>query len=167
MTVESLVTGGARRMLPWFGAYPVGVDWIVDGFPRPPHVCWLGVWHSVIMDSLKEELEYERVEIYSPPRSGLPREWQETLLAMVRWEIAVAMELEIPRTYSPPSAVRDKLFAEFQNPFVPIVDIWRCGVRISGSFMNSDLDPIALHVFAGALVPWDQSGAFGVRRKWK
>lgn len=132
-SVEFLLVELGRRLLPWHGAIPDTVSWI--GVLHAPDSDYVTHWMAEIGDELAEELpELARAldEIRAP---GL----QDRILIMCRnavlWEVAVGQRLHIADYNANPRDVRGRPYADFENPFLCAVDLWRCGAHFVGAFM--------------------------------
>ncbi len=147
--VESLVLEAGDRLTAWFGTLPGGFDWIVTR-GGPPQVTDLGYWLDTAAWSAHSALETEGVAVDFRPEPALPKLWTEALVSDLEWQMAVQLNLTVPRDFRPPSAIADRPFALLRNPFRPILDLWRCGVMLAASF--SSAEPTAtLFVNADAL----------------
>jgi hypothetical protein len=141
--VEATVLKLATRLTPWFGQAPVGFDWVVSlaGAPVVPD---LGYWLSTVQYALDESLtEHGQMLPSSSTQRDLPKFWLETAANAVKWELAVLYKLTVPGSYNPPAATRDQPYASFQNPFLPILDIWCSGAMLEAGF-NGDIVTICI-----------------------
>jgi hypothetical protein len=134
---ESLVLEAGDRLTAWFGTLPGGFDWIVTRC-GPPQVTDLGYWLDTVAWSAHSALEAEGAAVDFEPEPALPELWAETLVRDLEWQMAVQLDLMVPRDFRPPSAIADRPFALLRNPFRPILDLWRCGVMLAASFSSAE-----------------------------
>jgi len=147
-TIEGLVVELAARVAPWFGRPPTRLDWIVTegGGPR---VFDLGYWLDTAGWSTDVALEDAEIDTPFEPDPELPAPWSAFIAFAVQWEIAARGGLLVPRTYKPPKVIADAPFSNLPNPFVPALELWRCGVLLEATFREDA--PVVLYVDATAL----------------
>ena len=88
--IERAVVELANRMEPWFGAPPIGFDWVVT-MVGPPTVNQLGYWLSTVRYSLEDAVTDERLAAALARRSDLPTLWAATAADALKWELAVLL----------------------------------------------------------------------------
>jgi len=147
--VESHVLEIGRRLSSWFGVPPRQFDWVVVCGDEP-QVPDLGYWLDTAAWSVDLALDCEEVPVDFVPAPILPKLWLETIVSDLKWEMAASLGLTVPRNFRPPSAIADRPFAQLRNPFRPILDLWKCGVMLSASFLDAE-STATLFVHASAL----------------
>lgn len=131
--VEALVLHIQRRLAPWFAEKPSRFTWIVSQCGEP-RILDMGSWFANAGWSAEAALEEEGIELEAERVSDLPHLWADTLRYWLLWELAAFHGLTVPPNYWPPQAIRDKPFSSLPNPFLPAMDLWRCGVMLRASF---------------------------------
>jgi hypothetical protein len=132
----------ASRMEPWFGAPPIGFDWVVT-MVGPPQVNQLGYWLSTVRYSLEDAITNEPLASALARRSDLPPFWAETAADALKWELAALLGERVPGGYRPPDATRDQPFAAFRNPFPVVLDIWHSGAMLETT-LSGDIATICV-----------------------
>lgn len=140
-TIEALVAEAGRRLEPWFGKVPDAFDWIITD--EHPSLWNMGHWISTVEWTLEDEVPLESLTPTLAP--AVPGSFGAFALATVRWRVAAAHGRTVSSSYSPPRAIVGMRFADLNDPFKPIIDIWRCGVTLNTSFSESEPALIFVH----------------------
>lgn len=135
--VEGRALEIGKRISSWFGAPPRQLDWVVV-CGGEPQVDDLGYWLNTAEWSVELALDCEDIQIDFELEPILPKLWSDTIVSDLRWQLAVSLGLTVPRNFRPPSAIADRPFAQLENPFRPLLDLWGCGVMLSASFLDSE-----------------------------
>lgn len=135
--MEGLTIETGRRLACWFGSPPRRFDWmVVCGVA--PQIGNLGYWFDTAAWSAALALECAEIRVDLESDPVLPKLWSETIVSNLKWEVAAARGLTVPRNYRPPRTTADHPFALLENPFRPILDLWACGVMLATPFLDSD-----------------------------
>jgi hypothetical protein len=140
-TIESLVVETARRLKPWHGKVPDVFEWTITD--EHPALWTLGYWISTVEWTLEEEVPLEFLTPTLAPQ--VPKFLGSFALAAVRWHVAAAHGCTVSSSYAPARATVGVRFADLEDPFMPIIDIWRCGVVLEASFAEGEPAHIFIH----------------------
>lgn len=133
-SVEGLILETARRTAAWFGEVPDQVVWIANPIAPPVQVS-LGSWLDNAGWSTDTVLDVDE-DALDPAwdAAEIPPLWRTYVRYALQWEDAAAKELEVPSTFSPPSATIGRPFRELANPFLPLLAVWRTGLTFDAYF---------------------------------
>jgi hypothetical protein len=145
--VELLLFDVADRLRPWGATVPEQIEWVVSS-AGPPTVLDLGIALSPTSYSLEDALDDASHRLAFEVDDDMPDLWSRTLGDAIRWEVAAALELKIPKHFGAPGQIVDRSFHELKNPFLQLCNLWRSGVVALTSF---DAAPALLGVNARRL----------------
>lgn len=135
----------ARRLAPWTAVCNGEVVWYFTDNPyrqHPHEVVYLGLAFHSAADTVDWTLSNQGIEPKVAENHGeivaLPLLVQQTVAAWEGWKVAVSRNMAIREPRWPLDLSKWPRFADLENPFEPLLNLWCTGYRLVCDFDKND-----------------------------